>query len=110
VNQAGRIVWQYGQAGVTGAGFNELNTPVQATFLPSTNILITDQVNERVIEVTLRRQIIWQYGMTGVSGNGFNQLNNPNSAELLERRPDRGREQQPGDRGEPPKGSGVVLQ
>ena len=84
VNQAGRIVWQYGQAGVTGAGFNELNTPVQATFLPSTNILITDQANERVIEVTLRHEIIWQYGMTGVPGNGLDQLNNPNSAELLE--------------------------
>jgi hypothetical protein len=84
VNQAGRIVWQYGQAGVTGAGFNELNTPVQATFLPSTNILITDQANDRVIEVTLRHQIIWQYGMTGVPGTGLDQLNTPNSAELLE--------------------------
>jgi hypothetical protein len=84
VNQAGRIVWQYGQAGVTGAGFNELNTPVQATFLPSTNILITDQANDRVIEVTLRHEIIWQYGMTGVPGAGSDQLNTPNSAELLE--------------------------
>ena len=69
---------------MTGSGFNELNTPVQATFLPIANILITDQVNERVIEVTQHHLIIWQYGMTGVSGTGFNQLNNPNSAELLE--------------------------
>ena len=84
VNLAGRIVWQYGQAGVSGAGYNELNTPVQATFLPSTNILITDQANDRVIEVTLSHQIVWQYGMTGVFGSGFNQLNTPNSAELLE--------------------------
>src|SRR6202011_4603343 len=28
VNRAGKIVWQYGEAGVTGAGFDQLNTPV----------------------------------------------------------------------------------
>jgi hypothetical protein len=80
----GHIVWQYGQAGVPGAGPNQLNTPVQATFLPNFHILITDQANERVIEVNLEHEIVWQYGMTGMTGNGFNQLNNPNSAELLE--------------------------
>ena len=83
VNQAGQIVWQYGKAGVTGSGFNQLNTPVQATFLPGGHILITDQANERVIEVTRSHHIVWQYGMTGVSGAGFDQLNNPNSAQLL---------------------------
>ena len=31
VNKAGKIVWQYGKAGVTGTGKNRLNTPVQAT-------------------------------------------------------------------------------
>ena len=84
VNQAGHIVWQYGRAGVSGSGFNELNTPVQTTFLPNKHILITDQVNQRVIEVNQDRHIVWQYGMTGVTGTGFNQLNTPNSAELLE--------------------------
>ena len=84
VNQSGRIVWQYGKTGVSGARFNELNTPVQATFLPNKDILITDQGNMRVIEVNQFHLIVWQYGMTGVTGNGFNQLNNPNSAELLE--------------------------
>src|SRR3984893_3112936 len=28
VSQSGQILWQYGQAGVTGSGPNELNTPV----------------------------------------------------------------------------------
>jgi hypothetical protein len=83
VNQAGQIVWQYGKAGVTGSGFNQLNTPVQATFLPGGDILITDQANERVIEVNRAHQIVWQYGKTGVVGSGFNELSNPNSAELL---------------------------
>jgi len=84
VNAARQIVWQYGQAGVPGAGPNQLNTPVQATFLPNKNVLITDQGNQRVIEVNQSQQIVWQYGMTGMAGAGFGQLNNPNSAELLQ--------------------------
>jgi outer membrane protein assembly factor BamB len=84
INESGEIVWQYGQAGVTGSGFNQLNTPVQNTYLPNGDVLITDQGNERVIEVTPYLQIVWQQGMTGVAGSHFNQLNNPNSAELLE--------------------------
>ncbi len=83
VNRFGHIVWQYGMAGVTGAGFNQLNTPVQATYLPNGHILITDQCNQRVIEVNRNHHIVWQYGKTGVAGAGFNRLNSPNSAELL---------------------------
>jgi len=84
VNKHGHIVWQYGQAGVTGSGPNQLNTPVQATYLPTNHVLITDQANERIIEVTKDLKIVWQYGMTGVVGSGPNQLSNPNSAELLD--------------------------
>ncbi|MBV8929734.1 MAG: hypothetical protein JO152_11480, partial [Mycobacteriaceae bacterium] len=84
VDQSGHIDWQYGTFGVTGSGFNELNTPVQSTWLPSGHVLITDQANERIIEVDRGHHIVWQYGMTGVTGIGADQLNNPNSAELLE--------------------------
>jgi hypothetical protein len=85
VNEDGKIVWQYGQFGVTGSGDNELNTPVQATFLPTSHIFITDQANERIIEVAIvDHKIVWQYGTTGVTGTGPDQLNNPNAAELLE--------------------------
>jgi hypothetical protein len=83
VNKDKTIVWQYGQAGVTGAGPNELNTPVQATYLPNGDVLITDQGNQRVIIVTPKKKIIWQYGKTGVAAGGFNRLNSPNSAEML---------------------------
>ncbi len=83
VNQAGQIQWQYGQFGVTGSGPNELNTPVQNTWLSNNDVLITDQGNQRIIEVTPDHKIVWQYGMTGVPGAGGDQLNNPNSAELL---------------------------
>jgi outer membrane protein assembly factor BamB len=84
VNPGGHIIWQYGQAGITGSGFDQLNTPVQNTWLPNRHVLITDQGNARVIEVTQKKNIVWQYGMTGVTGCDANQLNNPNSAELLE--------------------------
>jgi hypothetical protein len=84
VDRDGHIVWQYGSFGVTGSGPNQLNTPVQATYLPSGHVLITDQVNERIIEVNRHHDIVWQYGQTGVTGLGPDSLNNPNSAELLE--------------------------
>jgi outer membrane protein assembly factor BamB len=84
VNAIGKIVWQYGQAGVTGFGFNQLSVPVFAIRLPNGHYMIVDQSNERVIEVTRDKHIVWQYGMNGVSGSGFDQLNNPNSALLLE--------------------------
>lgn len=83
VDEQGNITWQYGSAGVTGSGFDQLNTPVQSTALPGGDVLITDQGNSRVIEVNRHHQIVWQYGMTGSPGAGMDQLNNPNSAELL---------------------------
>ncbi len=83
VDPSSNIIWQYGKAGVTGSGPDQLNTPVQNTWLPNAHILVTDQGNARVIEITLTKQIVWQYGQTGVTGDGANQLNNPNSAELL---------------------------
>jgi hypothetical protein len=74
VNEEGRIVWQYGQAGVAGSGPNELNVPVFAIQLPNRNIMIVDQANNRVIEVSrFTKQVVWSFGG----------LNNPNSAELL---------------------------
>jgi hypothetical protein len=84
VNRSGHIVWQYGQFGPGGSGPNQLNTPVQNTWLPNRHVLITDQANERIIEVNLAKDIVWQYGTTGQTGNGPEQLNNPNCAELLE--------------------------
>ena len=85
VDRNGNIIWQYGQFGVSGSGPDQLNVPVQNTWLPNRHVLITDQANERIIEVDVATKgIVWQYGTTGVSGNGPNQLNNPNCAELLE--------------------------
>jgi hypothetical protein len=84
VDSKGHVVWQYGQFGVAGFDKDQLNTPVQNTWLPSGHVLITDQANERIIEVNRAKEIVWQYGTNGVTGNGPEQLNNPNCAELLE--------------------------
>ncbi len=83
VDPHGRIVWQYGRFGVAGSGPDELDFPVQSTWLPNAHVLITDQANQRVIEVDLAKRIVWQYGTTGLAGDGPNQLTDPNSAELL---------------------------
>jgi hypothetical protein len=82
VDPHGVIVWQYGQFGQTGDGPDLLNTPVQDTFLPNFDVLITDQGNGRIIEVTLGKKIVWEY--PGSNTNASDQLSNPNSAELLE--------------------------
>src|SRR5260370_15210919 len=79
VDQGCNIVWQYGMAGVTGSGPNQLNVPVFAIQLPNHHFLITDQGNNRIIEVNKAKQVVWSYGPT--SGPGA--LNSPNSAELL---------------------------
>jgi outer membrane protein assembly factor BamB len=84
VSPAGKILWQYGQAGVAGAGSNQLSAPVAARMLANGNVLVTDQGNARVIELSMSGgSIVWQYGTTGTTGSGTNQLNNPNSAERL---------------------------
>ncbi len=81
VDPFGNIVWQYGQFGQTGSGPNLLSTPVQCTWVPDAHVLITDQGNNRIIEVNLRKHIVWQY--PGSNTNPSDQLNSPNSAELL---------------------------
>lgn len=127
VDKRGRIIWQYGQFGMAGSGYNLLNSPVQVTFIPNShsrekchnhsddsrhqchnsgyyverhhhsdehhskhtgggvlhgNVLITDQGNNRIIEVHENKRIVWQY--PGPNTNSANQLRNPNSAEKLE--------------------------
>jgi outer membrane protein assembly factor BamB len=82
---SGKIFWQYGQTGVAGSDANQLNTPVCAAYLPYGNILICDQGNHRVIEVSMvSKTIVWQHGTTGASGIGHDHLCSPGSAQLLD--------------------------
>jgi hypothetical protein len=82
VDPFGTIVWQYGQFGQSGSGADLLNAPVQCTFVPDFKVLITDQANNRIIEVNFDKKIVWSY--PGSNTNAQDQLSGPNSAELLE--------------------------
>src|SRR4029077_15635206 len=51
------IVWSYGPASGPGA----LNNPNSAELLPNGHILIADENNNRVIEITREGHIVWEY-------------------------------------------------
>ena len=72
VNALKQIVWQYGTTGVAGNGPNQLNNPNSAEPLANGNILIADENNNRVIEVTLAGSIVHTFTAGGtVSGAAF---------------------------------------
>jgi hypothetical protein len=58
VNQHKDIVWQYGMTGIAGNGPNQLNNPNSAEVLENGHILIADESNNRVIEVTPAGKIV----------------------------------------------------
>src|SRR5713101_8330285 len=95
VDQGGNIVWQYGQNGVGGIGPNQLNNPNAAELLPNGHILISDENNNRAIEVThtTPSRIIAAYTAHGtVSGvafasrlaNGHTLLTDSNNGRIVE--------------------------
>jgi outer membrane protein assembly factor BamB len=85
---SGVIVWQYGaDHGRAGRGPDELDSPVAAVLVPTRggdDILITDQGNNRVIEVSEQtKQIVWQFPPTTPSACCKETLHGPNSAQRL---------------------------
>jgi hypothetical protein len=86
IDRKGKIKWQYGQTGVSGAGPNQLNHPVSAVYTRHNSVLIADQGNHRVVHLQRKgkgAKIAWQYGTTGVSGNDTNQLDSPSCVQRL---------------------------
>jgi hypothetical protein len=80
----GAIVWQYGAyGGVAGKGPDQLSYPVAAVLVPTKggeDILITDQGNNRVIEVyEADKMMEWSFPPEGSTET----LTSPNSAERL---------------------------
>ena len=80
------IVWQYGASGrASGSGPDHLDAPVAAVLLLATSgahLLITDQGNNRVIEVDrATKGVVWQYPPAHATTEQM--LNGPNSAERL---------------------------
>jgi hypothetical protein len=66
------IEWQFGTTGVAGNGPNQLNNPNSAELLANENVLIADESNNRVIEITVAGQIVKTFTAGGaVSGAAF---------------------------------------
>src|SRR6266446_1564341 len=95
VDRGGNIVWQYGEDGVVGNGPNQLNNPNAAELLANGHILISDENNNRAIEVThtTPSRIIAVYTAHGtVSGvafasrlaNGHTLLTDSNNGRIVE--------------------------
>jgi hypothetical protein len=81
VDSSGNITWQYGQdGGLAGSGPDHLNAPVAARRLPDGDVLIADQGNNRILEVTPAKTVVWQYP-SDLDASGA--LSGPNSAERL---------------------------
>jgi hypothetical protein len=84
VNRAKGIVWQYGHTGTIGlpsAGDNFLNNPNSAELLENGHILISDENNDRAIEVNRAKHILRTFTAGGtVSGVAFaSRLENGNT-------------------------------
>lgn len=62
------IVWQYGTTGVSGDGPNQLNSPNSAEVLENGHILIADENNNRVIEITPSGSILKTFTAGGTLG------------------------------------------
>ena len=72
VNFKGGIDWQYGTTGSAGIGDNQLNNPNSAELLRNGHILIADENNNRVIEVTVGKTIAHAFTAgNSVSGAAF---------------------------------------
>ena len=99
VNRAKKIVWQYGTTGMIGPtgtpdlGDNWLNNPNSAELLQNGHILISDENNNRAIEVNRDKHILRTFTAGGtVSGvafssrleNGDTLLTDSNNSRIVE--------------------------
>ena len=57
--------------------------PTRAVRLANGNTLISDQFNQRVIEVTPAKDIVFTQGLLNTPGKGFNRLNGPYDAKVV---------------------------
>jgi hypothetical protein len=67
----------------TRAGSIASPAPSHAVRLYNGNTLISDQINEQVIEIDPNGNIVFSQGQIAVAGTGFNQLNWPYDARVI---------------------------
>jgi hypothetical protein len=81
VNGEDRVVWEYTTN--KGAHSNANPLPTRGIRLHNGDTVISDQYNNRVIEVNHAGKIVFQQGRTNVAGNGFNRLSGPYDAKQI---------------------------
>jgi hypothetical protein len=81
VDAADSTVWEY--ITNTDAASNPAPLPTRAVRLKNGHTLISDQYNNRVIEVTHDKQIVFQQGQLNILGSGFDLLNGPYDAKAV---------------------------
>lgn len=88
-----KIVWQYGTTCVAGKSENQLNSPNSVELLDNGHLLIADQSNNRVIEVTRSHKIVASFTAGGTISaaafasrlaNGNTLITDSNNARVLE--------------------------
>jgi hypothetical protein len=81
VNLQDAVVWEYFTNVEGGSNANPL--PTRAVRLRNGHTLISDQFNDRVIEVNVQKQIVFQQGALNMPGSAFNRLNGPYDAKAI---------------------------
>lgn len=77
--RSGRLVWRY----TPRPGDPQLDHPSLARPLPNGDVLVNDDMNDRVIIIDPHtNKIVWQYGHTGVPGRAPGYLNRPDGVDL----------------------------
>ena len=80
ITPQGRVVWQYGPAGGSGA----LDQPSLALPIGRGLIAATDDYGQRVVVIDRRtKRIVWQYGHQGQAGSAAGYLNKPDGLDLI---------------------------
>jgi outer membrane protein assembly factor BamB len=80
LDQHGKMLWRYGPP----SGWGELNHPSLAIMLPSGDIAVNDDYNDRVVIIDPKqRRIVWQYGHLARPGRRGGFLRTPDGMDFI---------------------------
>jgi len=81
LDASNRITWEY--RGDFGPGLGNVWDPYTVELLPTGNLLMSDSIGHRVIEIDDAGEIVWRYGEYLKGGSGGGLLNRPHSAQRI---------------------------
>lgn len=66
---SGKIIWSYGHPQQAGSAPGYLNTPDDAYLLKNGDVVVSDDVNCRILFISPNKNVVGQIGKTGVCGH-----------------------------------------